>query len=128
MLALMIILMGLMVFLSFISICAIMFNATIKKCSLHRDRTLRRDKFLHNMYTMAYSAIFSTMLIASVCFPAFASSYYRPIDINIPTIQSVFTDSAKEIVNKIQNEEGINIFSELNDIYVRFENEDVFGK
>lgn len=126
MLALMIILTGLMGFMIFIAIGAIMFNATIKKCAIYRYKPLKRDKVLHNLYTMAYSAIFSTMLIASVCFPAFASSFYQPINIDIPTIQTVIVESAEDIVNDLKTVGGINIFTELNEISRRFENEDVF--
>ena len=126
MLALMIILTGLMVFLVFTAVSAILFNATIKKCAHYRYKPQTRAKILHNLYTMAYSAIFSTMLIASVCFPAFASSFYEPINFDIPTIQTVIVESAQDIVNDLQTVGDINIFNELDEISRRFENEDVF--
>lgn len=126
MLALMIILSALMVFMIFIALGAAMFNASIKKCATYRYKKYWRSKVLHNLYTMAYSAIFSTMLIASVCFPAFASSFYEPIQIDIPTLQTIVVESAEDILYKLTHTGGVNIFTELNEISTRFENEDVF--
>ena len=125
MLALMIILSALCVFMIFIAFGAMMFNFSVKKCSYYRFRKAKRAKVLHGLYTMAYSAIFSTMLIASVCFPVFASSIYEPVKVDIPTIQTVIVESAESILHKLSTTGNVNIFTELNEISTRFKNEQI---
>lgn len=126
MLALMIIISAIVSFMGFIILGTTLFNATIKKCSLYRRRSLKKDKLFHNLYTMAYSAIFSVMLMASVFFPFFVSNFYQPINIDIPTIQTIIVDSAEELLEELQTTGDVNIFNELNKISIRFENEQVF--
>jgi hypothetical protein len=47
--------------------------------------------------------------------------------IHFPSIKEVIVDTLKETYsNVIVNGEGINIFNELNNISIRFENEEVF--
>ena len=64
--------------------------------------------------------------MASLCFPLFAAQVNEPIEINIPTAQQIIITSAEEVLRDIQTVDGINIFDELNNVVIRFENEDVF--
>ena len=126
MLTLLVFLTGMGIFTTFILLCAIAFNYCIKKGSLYRGKNTLRAKGWYNLYVMAYSSIFSTMLMASLCFPLFAAQVNEPIEINIPTAQQIIITSAEEILRDIQTVDGINIFDELNNVVIRFENEDVF--
>lgn len=127
MLTLFVFLTGLGVFVTFIIFCTIMFNHCVKKSSLYRTRHNIRTKSMHNLYVMAYSSIFSTMLMASVCFPMFAKEINEPIRVDIPTAIRIIELSTDDVISKIKNSEGINIFNEVNNIVIRFENEQVFN-
>lgn len=116
---------GTLVFAIFITISTLMLNQTVKQCALYRKRILKRDKIFHNLYSMAYSAIFSSMIIASVLFPIFLMNIRQPI--NIPPIQDIIVESIKDSYSTVVVDgENFNIFNEIDKISKRFENEEVF--
>lgn len=109
----------------FIFVSSYLLNGAVKQSQKYRRHPYFWNKVKYNFFTTAYSAIFTIMLIASVCFPLCMAGLDLPQKIQFKTIQTVIEERMEYYQLVIQKEAEFNIFNELNTIVKRFQNEDI---